>query len=150
MLLSAQAPIRLSETLGKGWFGFAITVVLPCRRKLSLTAPILRPIKRPESGVPQKPSSKTPPARFSLRAARRSFHPTPWGDYRPGLDSFVHLHGSSNRSRRRSRRAALGAMRTWIPYLWICVHGRCSTTLRIGFQTLQTSPRGNLHRQCSR
>jgi len=141
-------------------------------RTLSLTIPIssrprLRTSKAPIKGQNQMVTSsnfQSPvPHDFAFTStsgsvsrspccfsSRRPFCPTQWEDYRLGLQFFVHLHGSSNRSRRRSRRAAIGAMRTWIPYLRISAHGRHSTTLRIGFQMLRTSPRGNLHHQCSR
>ena len=102
--------------------------------------------------VPQQPSSNPPGAPSPLPccfSSKRSFRRDPWEDYCPRLDLFVYLHGSSNRSRRRSRRAATGAIRTWIPYLWISEHGPCSTTSRIGFQTLRTLPRGHLPHQCS-
>jgi hypothetical protein len=98
--------------------------------------------KRPESDghqrQPSKPHHPTilPPTPPLLLPNRRPIPPTAWENYHPGLDFFVPLHGSSNQNHRRSRRAALGAIRTWIPYLWTSVHGRRSTTSRIGFQTL--------------
>jgi hypothetical protein len=73
---------------------------------------------------------------------------TAWENYCP-LHFFDCLHGNSNQKLRRSRRAALGAIRTWTPYLRICAHGQHSTMLRIGFQTLRTPLCGHLLHRCS-
>jgi hypothetical protein len=153
---SAQVPIRLFGSVGEGRSGSLSPLRRPAAT-LSPTTPTfsLSTLHMDESdkrNVTQQPSSNSPgappppPCCFS---SRRPFRDNPWEDYRPCLDLFVHLHGSSNRSRRRSRRAATGAIRTWIPYLWTSEHGPCSTTLRTGFQTLRTLPRGHLPHQCS-
>jgi hypothetical protein len=125
------------------------------RTSRSDKGPVSEESRSSESRHPQRPSTKTPcailrlpPCCFSSRDVSSVF--TPWEGYPLCLGLFAHLHGDSNRSHRHSRRAAIGAIRTWIPYLWISVHGRCSTTWRIGFQTLRTLPRGLWHHQCSR
>lgn len=41
-----------------------------------------------------------------------------------------------------------GFPRFWILHFWMREHGPCSTTSRIGFQTLQTPAGGHLPRQC--
>ena len=144
-----QATTRLSKGLGETSSERGHRDTVPPRSFAAVTT-----ILMPSPTLPRLWPNQSPTIPFHLHLYPSASPPSlccfiAWENYRP-CRFFVRLHGSSNQNRRRSHRAALGAIRTWTLCLRICVHGRPSTTLRIGFQTPRTPQCGHSHHQCSR